>query len=448
MISRILLVVFLTIFAVAFPLSAQDEYLDPDLNIDDLFNPEEAENPESGSAETDTQQTEEAEQTALVDIVRGSDVTFGGNFLFMFGYFGGWKSVPWIPGTFAEADGVEAYTHGVVNKTSSSFSLNFRIAPVFRIYLTFQFSFPEFKAEIGEFFADYSIVEAVFFRIGRQNHSWGISRYHPFTNLLNRLPDSWSNANAPANDYINDADSYSIKMNIPLEIGGFEFVGHTRYGYMSNPSSPHISDIGWGGTFNLAVPYLDATIGSYYHRDLPWRSFLSASTTVFQILDLYAEGMISYNMNFVPNDPAQSASYDSTQPVDMDALDFAVNGGFLIGFLKNTLNITGEYSYNGEERQRTVKGQSYPLIFGHNIAGGISWTFWENKFGLYAQINYSVNENSGLFVPALRLEVLPFMQINAALPLSFGNADGTYVKNNPTGAPVSFVISALLQAQF
>ena len=148
-------------------LSAQTELLNPDDDVDDLFGssepvdestPEESmeEDPVPGVIEEPVVQ----EETSLVDIVRGSSVTLSGDFTFNIGYTAGYVKVPWIPGSGASSgsggnDGGSAFSgfsQGALTDTRSLLGLNFRIAPIFRVFISFRFDFPTFKSEIAEFF--------------------------------------------------------------------------------------------------------------------------------------------------------------------------------------------------------------------------------------------------------------------------------------------------------
>ena len=425
--------IFLAVFLIfAQVLSAQTDLLDPNTDVDDLFAAPELE------PEPEPEQPTEEEAAPLVDIVRGSSVTLSGDFLFNIGYTAGYTSVPWIPGGATGGGGgtgssstFSGFTQGAVTDSKSAMSLNFRIAPIFRIYLTFQFSFPTFKSEIGEFFADYSFKDVVYMKAGRFNINWGISRYHPFTNLTARLPLSYL-SHLDLNEPLHDADSYGLRLNIPVGTGGFELVGFTRNGFMDNPYHPAKDEIGWGGTYNLAIPAFDLTVGSFYHKQLNLRTFASVSTTLFDAVDFYTEGVFAYNLN----------NGDMT---------YGANAGFLYGLFKQQVQLSAEYYYNTETEELNVKDNEFPLIYGHNIAAGIAYSPKNSKFKTYARVNYSVNENSGLFIPGFSWNALPFFTITTIVPVIFGNPDGTYMKDQPTendGRSASLVIMAILRASF
>jgi len=431
----------------AFSISAQTDLLDSNTDVDDLFGTTETAD-EEGNTEQEPENTETIakdvvevaeEETALVDIVRGSSVTLSGDFTFNIGYTAGYTSVPWIPGGIAGTSGTgsssnsssfSGFTQGALTDSKSAMSLNFRIAPIFRIYLTFNFSFPTFKTEIGEFFADYSFKDVVYLRAGRFTINWGISRYHPFTNLTARLPATYELHDST--EPIHDADSYGLRLSIPVGAGGFNLIGFTRNGFMEDPYYPAKDEIGYGGTYNLAIPIFDFTVGGFYIKQLNPRFFASLSSTLFNTVDAYAETVVSWKM-------------------ENNEIRYGANAGFLYGFLDQQIQLSAEYYYNTETEELTVKGSEFPLIYGHNIAAGIAYSPKNMRLKTYARVNYNVNENSGLVIPGLSWSPLPYFTLTTVVPIIFGNPEGTYMTNQPVeneGRSASLVIMAILRAKF
>ena len=422
-------------------LTAQTDLLDPNTDVDDLFGDmapaEESAAPDvEKQAEAEPEKVPEEEGTALVDIVRGSSVTLSGDFTFNIGYTAGYTSVPWVPGGISgsgtgSSTSFSGFTQGAVTDSKSAMSLNFRIAPIFRIYLTFKFSFPTFRTEIGEFFADYSFKDVVYLRAGRFTINWGISRYHPFTNLTARLPLDYELHDDNA-DNINDADSYGLRLSIPVGASGFDLIGYTRNGFMVDPFNPAKDEIGWGGTYNLAIPVFDFTVGGFYIKQLNPRFFASLSSTILNTVDTYTETVVSWKM-------------------ENNEITYGVNLGFLYGLFDQQVQLSAEYYYNTETEDLTVKDSEFPLIYGHNIAAGIAYSPKNIKLKTYARVNYNVDENSGLFIPGFSWNPLPYFTLTTIVPIIFGNPEGTYMQNQPdqnNGRSASLVIMAILRAKF
>ena len=445
MTMRIFLIILLCIFPFHSISAQNDNLLDTENDsVDSLFeeSPEDKDSAQD-TDKNDTQEKEEKENTAeteaeepdqgtqLVDIVRSSSVSLSGNFSFNVGYMAGYNKVPWVPGS-SDSGNLGGSTQSTLVTSNSLMGLNFRFAPSFRVFINFRFAFPTFKTQIGEFFADYSIKDAVFFRGGRQIITWGISRYYKFTNLTARLPDVFPDPDynvKEGDDFLFDADSYSLKVNIPVGTGGFELLGFTRNGFSPDPYHPSKEAIGWGGTYNLAIPQFDWTIGSFYQKDLGLRGFSSFKTTLFKKLETYTEALGAYN----------NGEYS-----------FGVNVGMLLGLFDQKLQLSGEYYYNGERHDLRVKGSQFPLIYGHNISAGIAYYALDRKLNPFAQISYNINENSGICVPGLRWNAVSFVTVSTYVPIVFGSKDGTYFTDSPasSGKGVSFVILVSLHGNF
>ena len=453
---KYLLFFFLLTLIFAGGLNAQTDLLDSGTNIDDLFGSDttdasktdepEAEPASSGEPapekppeEKPSEDASEEKGTDLVDLVRGSSVSLSGDFSFNIGYTAGYTSVPWIPGGATNTGGgadsaaFSGFTQGALTDTKSSMSLNFRIAPIFRIYLTFKFSFPTFKAEIGEFFADYSFKDVVYMRAGRFTINWGISRYYPFTNLTARLPAAYPVSHPEDyTDPIHDSDSYGLRLSIPVGTGGFDLIGFTRNGFMEDPYHPSKDEIGWGGTYNLAIPAFDFTLGGFYIKQLNPRFFASLKTTLFEKVDAYTETVVSWN-------------------TENNDITYGANIGFLYGFIEQQIQLSAEYYYNTETEDLEVKDAEFPLIYGHNIAGGIAYNPKKIKLKTYVRVNYNVNENSGMVIPGFSWSPLPYFTLTTLVPVIFGDPDGTYMQDQPSendGRTASLVIMAILHGSF
>jgi hypothetical protein len=231
---------------------------------------------------------------------------------------------------------------------------------------------------------------------------------------------------------LHDADSYGLRLAIPVGAGGFELIGFTRNGFMVDPYHPARDEIGWGGSYNLAIPAFDLTVGSFYHKALDLRGFASLSTTLFDTVDTYSEGVISYNM-------------------ENGDIGYGANFGMLYGFLDQRIQLSAEYYYNGERDDLSVKDSEFPLIYGHNIAAGVSFNSRKINLKTYARLNYNVNENSGLFLPGFSWSPLPFFTLTTIVPIIFGSPEGTYMSDQPeenNGRTASLVIMAILRGRF
>ncbi len=445
--SRLLLCLFIFVCIIAQPVfSDSDDLLGENIDIDSIFEEDEEteglEDEEEPAGKpsgepSDEEEEPEEEKSLLERVVQKADFTFEGNFRFLTGY------VPGFSYTTPEGDASETlrYNDSAAFKVSSVLSLDFRVSPEFRVFQKYSLTFPDFTPEVTELFCDYSILNAVFFRIGRHRVTWGQSRNFSFTNLPNRVPDGY----VPELDV---ADSYAMKINVPVGIGGVEALVHTRRGYFENPNAPGIDEIGFGGNLNLAVKYFDLTGGIFYHKLLNLRAYGSFKTTLFGRLELYAEGLIAHDLDYI--DPTGEEEVPVEEDVRVDnQTDLSVNVGFFIDFFSQNLELNGEYFFNGEESELQVKYTTFPLFYGHNIAANFSLKLFEKKFRLFTQFKYNFNEKSGLIIPGFILDILPNCDITLAVPIILGSTEGGYFLENPDpeNRPLSLVFSIVLSGK-
>jgi hypothetical protein len=346
---------------------------------------------------------DENENTVLQRINRNSlifDLSYG----FIAGIYPGWAESPWDSGdnnTFSWNPGA---------KLSSSFGMDARISNVFRVISNINFTVPEeggFKFNLGDFFFDYNLFDVVFFRGGKYNLKWGISPNFGFTNLLARVPD----------DINFTFDSFILKADIPVGVGGFQFLALTRAD-LTGGNLLDSEKVGVGGKYNLALRKADIDMGVYYQHRMPVRGFISLKTTVVNT-EVYSEGLAAYDYGGIPT------------------FTGAFNFGFTHEFFNKKLAVNGEFFFNNEgnsffytSRTDFLKAKASPFIDGSNIAlnfryniGGIG----NPRF--YLQALYAINKNSARVVPALRLSPFSHIEIYLAFPMDIGSKDGYYYKN-------------------
>ncbi len=445
--------------------TATTDLMDEDLNLDELFEEdsevqdlegdEQAEKPEEPQKETVPPKDK---VDLLEDVVGKSEFVFGGNFRFATGYSSGWTYMPWNPavGEDTEMDDM------VMMDMSSTLTLDFKLGPEFRVLQKYSLSFPKFETQVTEFFGDYSIRDQIFFRIGRQNLTWGTSRFYPFANLTARIPEDFGAIGY--NDAINDADSYALKLDIPVAMGGIQGLIFTRNGFFEDPNAPSSEEIGYGGNFNLAQTWGDFTVGTFYHKAMNWRSFYSFSATVFDNIEIYQEGVVSYDIqnddlqplydkSFVEIDqsyqyPVSLEDY-SCNPILSDRMDFDLNFGGFVELFDKKLKLSAEYFYCGEETELDLKNSSYPLLWGHNLAGGFSCQVFRDKLKVYSQVKYNTNEKSGLILSGMTFDTAEYFTLNLAVPVIFGETSGGYYTDNTDrlDRPVSFILYGVISGK-
>ncbi|MDR2135058.1 MAG: hypothetical protein LBO76_00410, partial [Treponema sp.] len=179
------------------------------------------------------------------------------------GFSPGWSEAPWFADTFESV-----YSHVLGISLTSSVSADVRISDTFRAHSSLSFAVPGSSVlSLSEFFIDYQIRSLVYIRVGKFNQNWGISSNFSAANLLSRVPQG------------KGGDPYIIKMNIPIGIGGLEYLALTRTGFMQG-ATPAFSEIGYGAKYNLAFTWADIDLGAFYHKEMPLRASASVKTTL------------------------------------------------------------------------------------------------------------------------------------------------------------------------
>jgi hypothetical protein len=379
-------------------LSAQEQN-SLDWDIDTIFNdsdqaPLEAIEPPA-SSETP------AQATPITKKIQRRGYTFGLDYRFITGIAPGWYE---MPGTeYYNKDDYYLYRYITMMNT---LTLDAQITENFRAMSQINYQVPGSTFTMGDFFFDYKLYDAVFFRGGKYNMSWGISPNYGFTNLLIRVPKD-----APS------GDSYIFKADVPVGKGGFQVLAMTRINLTDSTVLPKLSDFGYGGKYNFAHRLVDLDVGFFTQEEMPLRGFLSIKTTI-KNTELYNEWLGSID----------------TETHDM-------NGSFNIGFARNffdkKLEINGEFLYNGEKEtywyQRetdVLDAAKYPFIDGVNIALNIQYKPWsKGNPRLFLLTRYAPMENSAQIIPGFRLTPWGNIDFYFSVPMGLGNRDGFYYNN-------------------
>jgi len=403
------LAVFLALALIAY-LPAQEAGL-PEWDIDSLFE----EHPESGS---DSSETTSGTTVTVRELIRQRGFNFDLSFEFVGGIAPGWHEVPWAP-----VDDKGFYFERLL-KMRTSFTIDAQISSVFRVRSTINYEIPNFAFTLGDVFFDYILFDRVFFRGGKYNLSWGISPNYNFTNLLARIP---YNPDNPNDDRFRN-DSFILKADIPIGVGGLQVLALTRANLLSSGVADanfiKKEDLAYGAKYNLAFRWADFDMGVYYQKGMPFRGFLSVKTTLWNT-ELYSEGMGAIN---------------TEQPSDISG---AVSLGFSRDFFDNKFSINSELFYNAEKDARWYRPEStvqdaevYPFVDGLNGAVNLVYRFKDKwNVRLFTQLRYAIIspdgllQNSAQLIPGFRISPWSHIELYCAVPMTFGSADGYYYKN-------------------
>ena len=345
-------------------------------------------------------------QDTVKKLIQQRGYTFTASSEFVTGVAPGWHR---IPGD-SDWDTSEYFLNRYL-KMTGAMSIDAQISDVFRTKSVIQYEIPDFKFTLGDFFFDYKLYDVVFFRGGKYSASWGISPNYGFTNLLSRVP-KYGNANEP----------FTFKADAPIGNGGLQVLALTRVNLMSsNYELPAIKDFGFGGKYNLALPWADFDAGLFYQEGMALRGFLSIKTTLWNT-ELYNEWL---------------GAIDVDEPSNMSG---AFNIGFERQLFDKKLNINGELFFNAEKdamfyhpETKIREAGTSPFIEGFNMALNLRYRLWENgNPRLFLSALYAPAQNSAQLIPGFRYSPWQHIEFYFAAPLALGDRDGYYRKHTIT----------------
>jgi hypothetical protein len=405
-----------------------------DRDIDSLFGdpepeagPEEAtaggDGKDAGKEAGDGKAAVEAPFTGsiLKDLVRRSGFALEGSFRFYTGFAPGWSETPW---NWDETE--EELTRPVLGGMSADLILDFQISEVFRVRNKFGFSYPALTLTVSEFFFDYNVKSRLFLRAGKFTPSWGRSSNYPFTDLLSRLPTG--NAGG---------DPYVFKANLPIGVGGIEFISLTRRSFMEHYPNPTPSELAYGAKYNLALSWVDIDLGAFFLEAMPFRAIMSVKTTLPWDIEAYTEGLAA-------------APHET-----WDDLKLSANAGLARDFFGDLFTLNGEIFYNGEEgvgrftpKTDLRDAKVVPFINGLNAAFNLVIRpplLWDLR--IFSQILYGIEEDTVQFVPGFSCKPLSNLEISLAVPMALGSREGTYYRNNVDTKDRPFAVVLLISLQ-
>jgi hypothetical protein len=336
--------------------------------------------------------------------IRSRGFLMDASYYFYGGFSPGWSEAPWYP------DGQLNYAIGA--EMSAALSLDFQISESLRIKNAFSFAFPGFAFTVSELFLDYNLLDLVFFRLGKYNHYWGISPNYAYADLLSRVPAGTSGG-----------DSYYIRGNIPVGVGGLEFLAMTRSG-IGDLNNIELKSLGFGGKYDLGFNWGEINIGVFYMQQMATRGFASLKTTIFET-EVYAQGLLA-----VPQ---------STDDLEVsEDIEFSASLALIRGFFDDKLGIGVEFFYSGEKdaawynpATNLTVAEVKPFIEGLNTALNISYEPG-GLLGLqlFVQCLYASSENTAQLVPGFSIDPFAHVKVSMAVPMALGSREGTYYRNN------------------
>ena len=416
-------------------------------DLDGLF----TDNGATGS--TDAAQPVPGPQAAPSPAVRADDLTqdhtihyFGS--LDVYGLLGvGWSDWP-DPNNPSSGLGWEGS-----GSFSASLGFEVRPAPELRIRATLSYSWPSPGPQVSELITDFSVREAVFFRLGIYGYTWGNSQFFQFSNLPARSLPGWGVSNEPLwqrNNLISlpplIPPPVTLKMSIPFGLDNLAFLVRLdteNYGF-PNPTTPDPRDAGYGLQFSMVTGPIEWTLAGFWQHLLTPRSSLSLKTSILGF-DLSAETTMAFPVGLTPS---------SVVPIA------AVGGGIYVGgtlqriyptavlglsreWTDAHIKMFAEYAFNGERDPGISWLSDEAGPGGHNTVLALRFKDMASSgisLNMLWQHNWS--DGSGLISPLFEVSPVALTTIQLG-PVFLYGADGSETANNrqvPGGKRVELLL--------
>jgi hypothetical protein len=416
----------LLLFLAPVTLDADDNLIDSD--FDEIFSG----NNESGEL-NDDKNTNLTPFGPLQDFISGIGFGVDTSYSMVGGYLPGWTEAPWYFESYGESH--EHLTNLIGTKMSASIGLDIQPSRYLRVRQSFTFAIPSPVLTIKEFFFDYNFRDKFFIKAGKYDIVWGVSPNFPFANLLARIPL----------DIENPGDPYLAKLNIPVGVGGFEFVLLTRPGYIDT-ENPRIEDFGAGIKYNLALRSFDMDIGLFYFELMPLRGFMSVKTTLFKNFEVYSDSMINIFYN--------------KQIEQWHDFGFSSSIGFVNTFFNDKLRVNMEVYYDGEGDAASLRRNDllndepddFRLFSGFNGAFNVSFKPGGiGRMHIFFGLLYAFEKRSGQVVPGIAFDPVDHVELYIAVPMAVGTRDRNsyYYHNADTNnRPFSIVLAIKINGSY
>ncbi|MDR2194411.1 MAG: hypothetical protein LBP19_08105 [Treponema sp.] len=405
-----------------------------------------------------------ASAASVISSLKKKGFSLNANYSFTGGVFPGWDEAPWY---WDEYPAEQTSLPGLI--MTSSLGLNYQLSDTLGVKSSFSFSFPAFAIAVDSFYLDYSIYDKVFLRAGKFSYNWGISRDFPFANLLSLVPTA-SQLGTGTHYVKTDKDGkikkidrytppttqndvYTVRLAIPVGIGGLEFVAIAHYDFFNDKTlETNIQRelVYWGGKYNLAFKMADINAGFMYSEVMPLRVSLSVKTTILNT-ELYVEGLAAIGSGDLVagrkitewvNDKGEEQTDPWTEysrERKWEAFAFSGSIGFARDFFSKKLSIGSEFFYNGEsdlqwmteaDIEKGLPSRTTSLLEGSNLAVNLSFKPGWHDLRFAVKFLYGINDNTMQLVPGIRIVPFPNMAVSLAVPMALGSRDGYYYQHN------------------
>lgn len=329
------------------------------------------------------------------------------------GYGVGWASYPTL-GDFGSS-----MERSPIFGISSNLGFDARPDSSFRIHGSMYWDFPAYATPfnytnvstpaIWEMFADYTFLNTVFFRIGKQIINWGASRFFPIDDLPDLVPTSFQQFSPVSFD---NTAGIGVKIGVPIGIDSLSLIAQIKNGYIANPAVPSVKEIGLGAMDDLQLGKTELSLGGYYQKYLTPTALAIFRRTIFGV-DTRAEALFAQTptggvaISYLANIFWQSAS-----PANFNIeAEYMHNAGPALAYINDS-----EPGFPTGDALAVLAG--FKNIFGWPVNIGVKW-------------EHSFLDNSGLITPGVSYTPFSHISFTLAAPVYYGPSDGEMMLLNP-----------------
>lgn len=320
-----------------------------------------------------------------------------------------------------------------------------------------------------ELFTDYNWKDRVFFRFGKQNTGWGISRFYQVADPIS------VGVKDPEDPEADLEGPIALKVSIPFGLNSLVLISALKDSYVPDGvERASVSDLGVGAKADIHIEVPDnrvlgngqLSLGAYYQRDLAPKAVLSYSTSI-QKVQLFTDQALSWGLDSYrlsrdtelvdPDDagPLPSVRYADTEKPD-DRVFYSATLGTTYVNSDWHFTLYAEYlfvgsgsqdrSYYGDWLSRYQAEQVPPYgldasltksdlggyMSMHNSAASVSWSelFGNEDFSFTAYWFQNWVDRSGMVKPAFAWSPVKYFKAELGAMCAWGGSDTEWVIKN------------------
>lgn len=257
---------------------------------------------------------------------------------------------------------------------------------------------------VNELFLDYTLLDSIFFRVGRQSLTWGNGQLFNPANLASTVPGS-----------------ISLRAFAPLGLGGVALIAIARDGYFTDPELPGIAEVGVAARWEWnASPFSGSVAGSYQATETPRTS----ASVKFPIggIDVGLDTVVEWGATFSEH------RYQT------------LLGAFWEGGTYGT-QLVAEWLFDSERIDRGL---------GTEVGGALLVTDLPGRWNPGLRWLHSFHDTSGEVILGVDGQVADSLRLAVGLPIAYGAPGSKYREDteDPAGRVVSLIVRTTLRVSF